>query len=919
MTEVADYLERLGLEQYLDAFISEGFDTLDTLLDIQETDLFKLQRAIAEHRGVPFERVVAATSHESLPDGTRVSDPGQPYSTGGVSGANTPAETKRKYRRHPKPDEHAPEKPPSAYVIFSNKVREEVKDQALSFTQIAKLVGERWQKLDAAGKEPFEAQANAAKERYNIQFSTYKKTDAYKEYGQYLAEFKAKHGSSSDQKRPRREPESSGGSPSAKSAEIQPDSHVPSHEGRGRGGSTSSLGSAAHATSMLPGQQQLPTGNPFHLRDPINLSRKDSPSSMRRGHEVARPRLPSGHSSPCDDSPTIRSDSDPLVRAASLSLSATSPSTVPLLHPPVDIGLPDSSGDGLRRFQPVPSQGIPSGFGVQPSGGVGSRAFGHIMPSSEGSWQGRIGDQRSYADPAKAMQPPLLPTPAFTSRSLPLSPPDRSDPQRTLPLPRRSPTTQQYPGLGTSQIARTLLLYLVLQFAPACPDFSSKQTWVAFTLDYGRSFHQWSAPARLLTGQSRAAKACKVTLSNFPLALDHTNPGSLIDIMPAYSSLVAASLLASVALANPLPPGVHTRKGFTINQSVKKAHKAGPVALAHVYAKYNKAVPDHVAAAAATSGGGSATTTPLEYDEAYLVSVDIGGQTLDLDFDTGSADLAGHSYYDPSRSSTSSLQSGETWSISYGDGSSASGNVYSDNVSVGGITVTGQAVEAARSISSSFQRDTDTDGLLGLSFSSINTVSPNPATTWFQSAIDQNLLDENLFTVDLKKGEPGTYDFGYIDSNKYTGSITYTSVDSSDGFWAFTSSGYAVGSGSFTRTSYSGIADTGTTLLLLPDSVVNAYYARVSGAQDSSSEGGYVFPCSASLPDFVVGIGSSRFTIPGSYINYAPTDSSGRTCFGGLQSDAGIGLAIYGDIFLKAVFAVFDNDNLRLGIAAKSL
>ncbi|RMD43910.1 hypothetical protein DV735_g1171, partial [Chaetothyriales sp. CBS 134920] len=400
--------------------------------------------------------------------------------------------------------------------------------------------------------------------------------------------------------------------------------------------------------------------------------------------------------------------------------------------------------------------------------------------------------------------------------------------------------------------------------------------------------------------------------------------------MPAYSSLVAASLLASLALANPLPP-VHTRKGFTINQSVAKPRKAGPVALAHVYSKYNKIVPDHVAAAAASSGQGSATTTPLEYDEAYLVSVSVGGQSLDLDFDTGSADLwvfssqlsasarAGHSYYNPSRSSTSSLESGETWSISYGDGSSASGNVYSDDVEVGGITVTGQAVEAARSISSSFQQDTNTDGLLGLAFSSINTVSPNPATTWFQSAIDQNLLNQNLFTVDLKKGEPGTYDFGYIDSGKYTGSITYTSVDSSQGFWAFTSSGYSVGSGSFTRTSYSGIADTGTTLLLLPDSVVDAYYAQVSGAENSSSEGGYVFPCSASLPNFVVGIGSSRFTIPGSYLNYAPTDSTGSTCFGGLQSDAGIGLAIYGDIFLKAVFVVFDNDNLRLGVAAKSL
>jgi hypothetical protein len=39
MTALEDNLERLGLGQYLDAFVGEGFDTWDTLLDIQEADL----------------------------------------------------------------------------------------------------------------------------------------------------------------------------------------------------------------------------------------------------------------------------------------------------------------------------------------------------------------------------------------------------------------------------------------------------------------------------------------------------------------------------------------------------------------------------------------------------------------------------------------------------------------------------------------------------------------------------------------------------------------------------------------------------------------------------------------------------------------------------------------------------------------
>jgi hypothetical protein len=39
MTDLGPIFEGLGLDQYLDAFLGEGFDTWETVLDIQETDL----------------------------------------------------------------------------------------------------------------------------------------------------------------------------------------------------------------------------------------------------------------------------------------------------------------------------------------------------------------------------------------------------------------------------------------------------------------------------------------------------------------------------------------------------------------------------------------------------------------------------------------------------------------------------------------------------------------------------------------------------------------------------------------------------------------------------------------------------------------------------------------------------------------
>lgn len=119
------------------------------------------------------------------------------------------------------------------------------------------------------------------------------------------------------------------------------------------------------------------------------------------------------------------------------------------------------------------------------------------------------------------------------------------------------------------------------------------------------------------------------------------------------------------------------------------------------------------------------------------------------------------------------------------------------------------------------------------------------------------------------------------------------------------------------------IADTGTTLLLVPDSIAAAYYAQIPGAENAAqTAGGYIFPCSATLPSYTAVIGSYQAVIPGKFINFAPVDGNtfadATTCFGGIQAvPAGFPFAIYGDVFLKSQFVVFHGGDSQLGLAAK--
>ncbi|KAL3424299.1 eukaryotic aspartyl protease [Phlyctema vagabunda] len=384
----------------------------------------------------------------------------------------------------------------------------------------------------------------------------------------------------------------------------------------------------------------------------------------------------------------------------------------------------------------------------------------------------------------------------------------------------------------------------------------------------------------------------------------------------------------------PTKPGPY----FQLN----KAEQSSAHALFHKFG--GKAHAQRVLAKKTSTGEtGEVSADDQQNDSLYLSDVSIGTppQTLKLDFDTGSSDLwvwstklpssitskgSDHTIFDPSKSSTYKEASKSKWKISYGDSSSASGVVGTDNVTIGGLTVQNQAIELASKLSDQFVQGVG-DGLLGLAWGSINTVTPTPVKTPVENMISQEDIPQTaeLFTAKLgswrdadeaDKGE-GFYTFGYIDQDVVKASgeeIYYTPVDNSQGFWMFDSTSATVNGKTVAQSGNTAIADTGTTLALVSDETCEAIYAAIPGSKYDQTQQGYVFPTDTTedkLPVVTFAVGEKQFAVAKEDLGFA--DAGNGMVYGGIQSRGSLTFDILGDTFLKGIYAIFDQGNVRFG------
>ncbi|KAI0632403.1 acid protease [Trametes polyzona] len=320
---------------------------------------------------------------------------------------------------------------------------------------------------------------------------------------------------------------------------------------------------------------------------------------------------------------------------------------------------------------------------------------------------------------------------------------------------------------------------------------------------------------------------------------------------------------------------------------------------------------------------GAVKLTDQEQDLEWTGAVDIGSpaQSFTIDFDTGSSDLwvpsssckscGSRPLYNPSKSSGSSKKSG-SFSISYGDGSTASGTPYTDTVTVGGVKVTGQYLAAVTQESSEFQQDPE-DGLLGLGYPALSQLNNNP---FFFTAVEQSAVPKGEFAFKLAKTGSELF-IGGTNEKLYSGDIEFHDLSSTIGYWMIGGGSVSI-NGKKAVSGFETIIDSGSTIMTAPQSAATSFWKQVKGAKVFDQESGmYSYPCD-SAPKVTFSWGGKSWSISADDFNLGETEEGSGQCVGALVAgNLGLGDSTWllGDTLMKNVYTVFSVDKNAVGFA----
>ncbi|NXI36000.1 PEPA protein, partial [Galbula dea] len=374
-------------------------------------------------------------------------------------------------------------------------------------------------------------------------------------------------------------------------------------------------------------------------------------------------------------------------------------------------------------------------------------------------------------------------------------------------------------------------------------------------------------------------------------------------------------LLALVALAQCRVSRVPLRKEKSLRQTLQEHGLLEQYLQQHPYNPAAKYFPTLLSA------------EPLQnyMNNEYYGTISIGtpGQTFTVMFDTGSSNLwvpsvycssqacSNHNLFNPADSSTF-ISTNDSVSISYGTGS-MTGVLGYDTVTVADIQVTNQIFGLTETEPGDFFYYCPFDGILGLAFPSISSAGATPV---FDNMMTEGLVAEDLFSVYLSNDEQsGSFVlFGGIDSSYTTNGIAWIPL-SAETYWQITMDSVYIGGQPVACTQgCQAIVDTGTSLLVVPNSILGTLLASL-GANSNGQ-----ISCSAvsSLPDLVYYLNGNAFPVPPSaYV----IESEGQCALGleGMDVPTESGeLWILGDVFIRQYYVIFNRANNMVGLSPLS-
>ncbi|KAK8175849.1 rhizopuspepsin-1 precursor [Phyllosticta citrichinensis] len=377
-----------------------------------------------------------------------------------------------------------------------------------------------------------------------------------------------------------------------------------------------------------------------------------------------------------------------------------------------------------------------------------------------------------------------------------------------------------------------------------------------------------------------------------------------------YHPTLATAAHPDPAHANSNPQAARSLSFYIHRQPIRRANQ---------YKVVSSTDPTHPDSAALDQDGSDLTYFAAvnfgdDATEYYLLADTAASNTWVMGADCSTTACQKHSTLGSAASSTLDEKSG-TFSIAYGSGQ-VNGTMAEDDVQIAGFKVS-MTFGLAGYTSTDFE-SFPIDGVLGLGRAEKTTSSVTEGTI-VDALAKASLIDAKVFGMHLSRNadaQDGELNFGAPNPARYDGELAWTNaIDNDRGFWEIPIDDATVDGSSAGLSGRTAIIDSGTSYILVPADDAAAIHDLVP--QSSKNGEVYTIPCSTtqslqfSFNNIAYDI-LSRDWVGGSVGDgVCQSNIIARQTFGDKQW-------LVGDVFLKNVYSVYDQDNARVGFGVKS-